>query len=180
MAEADEFVEQLPAGYDTVVGEQGLTLSGGQRQRIALARALITDPRVLILDDATSAVDARVEAEIHDTLRRVMAGRTTLLIAHRRSTLALADRIAVLDRGRVVDIGTHEELTERCPLYRLLLSGPGDDAEGIDAGDLTHSGGSRVTDCRRTAARRSPAGRRRDQHAARRHRGPADGLTATA
>jgi ATP-binding cassette subfamily B protein len=82
-------------------------------------------------------VDARVEAEIHDTLRRVMAGRTTLLIAHRRSTLALADRIAVLDRGRVVDIGTHEELTERCPLYRLLLSGPGDDAEGIDAGDLS-------------------------------------------
>nr|WP_307856319.1 ABC transporter ATP-binding protein [Catenulispora pinistramenti] len=137
MAEADEFIEQLPKGYDTVVGEQGLTLSGGQRQRIALARALITDPRVLILDDATSAVDARVEAEIHDTLRRVMAGRTTLLIAHRRSTLALADRIAVLDRGRVVDIGTHEELTERCPLYRLLLSGPGEDAEGIDAGDLT-------------------------------------------
>nr|WP_323747063.1 ABC transporter ATP-binding protein [Catenulispora pinisilvae] len=137
MAEAEEFIEQLPNGYDTVVGEQGLTLSGGQRQRIALARALITDPRVLILDDATSAVDARVEAEIHDTLRRVMAGRTTLLIAHRRSTLALADRIAVLDRGRVVDIGTHEELTERCPLYRLLLSGPGEDAEGIDAGDLT-------------------------------------------
>ncbi|NUP49802.1 MAG: ABC transporter ATP-binding protein [Catenulispora sp.] len=137
MAEADEFVERLPHGYDTVVGEQGLTLSGGQRQRIALARALITDPRVLILDDATSAVDARVEAEIHDTLRRVMAGRTTVLIAHRRSTLALADRIAVLDAGRVIDTGTHEELTARCPLYRLLLSGPGDDAEGIDAGDLS-------------------------------------------
>jgi len=139
MAEADEFVEQLPEGYDTVVGEQGLTLSGGQRQRIALARARITDPRVLILDDATSAVDSRVEAEIHDTLRRVMAGRTTLLIAHRRSTLALADRIAVLDRGRVVDIGTHEELTQRCPLYRLLLSGPGEDPEGIDAGDLSRA-----------------------------------------
>jgi ATP-binding cassette subfamily B protein len=152
MAEAEEFVEQLPDGYDTVVGEQGLTLSGGQRQRIALARALITDPRVLILDDATSAVDARVEAEIHDTLRRVMAGRTTLLIAHRRSTLALADRIAVLDAGKVVDIGTHEELTERCPLYRLLLSGPGDDAEGIDAGDLTKAGAGAGTGAAATAA----------------------------
>jgi ATP-binding cassette, subfamily B, bacterial len=135
-AEAHGFVTALPDGYDTVVGEQGLTLSGGQRQRVALARALITDPRILVLDDATSAVDARVEAEIHATLHHVMRGRTTLLIAHRRSTLALADRIAVLDAGRVVDVGTHEELDARCPLYRLLLSGPGDDAEGIDAGEL--------------------------------------------
>ena len=119
-----------------MIGEQGLTLSGGQRQRVALARALITDPAILILDDATSAIDARVEAQIHATLRRVMAGRTTLLIAHRRSTLQLADRIAVLDEGRLVDAGTHEELTARCPLYRLLLAGPGDDAEGIDAGEL--------------------------------------------
>jgi ATP-binding cassette subfamily B protein len=135
-AEADEFITELPDGYDTVIGEQGLTLSGGQRQRVALARALITDPRLLVLDDATSAIDPRLEAEIHATLNRVMQGRTTLLIAHRRSTLNLADRIAVLDGGRVADVGTHEELTERSALYRLLLSGPGDDVEGIDAGEL--------------------------------------------
>jgi ATP-binding cassette subfamily B protein len=137
-AEAEEFILGLPDGYDTVIGEQGLTLSGGQRQRVALARALITDPSILILDDATSAVDPRVEAQIHDTLRRVMAGRTTLLIAHRRSTLQLANKIAVLDAGRLVDLGTHDELTERCPLYRLLLAGPGDDAEGVDAGELAY------------------------------------------
>ena len=135
-AEADDFISSLPDGYDTVIGEQGLTLSGGQRQRVSLARALITDPAVLVLDDATSAIDARVEAQIHATLRKVMAGRTTLLVAHRRSTLQLADRIAVLDQGRLVDAGTHAELTRRCPLYRLLLAGPGDDAEGADAGEL--------------------------------------------
>ena len=135
-AEADRFIEELPKGYDTVVGEQGLTLSGGQRQRVALARALLADPRILLLDDATSAIDAATEAEIHATLRRVMAGRTTILIAHRRSTLQLADRIAVLDDGHLVDVGTAAELEQRCPLYRLLLSGPGDDAEGVDAGDL--------------------------------------------
>ncbi|HTP15425.1 MAG TPA: ABC transporter ATP-binding protein [Streptosporangiaceae bacterium] len=137
-AEADEFITGLPDGYDTVIGEQGLTLSGGQRQRVALARALITDPAVLVLDDATSAIDAKVEAQIHGTLRRVMAGRTTLLIAHRRSTLQLAGKIAVLDHGRLVDFGTHQELTARCALYRLLLAGPGDDAEGIDAGELCY------------------------------------------
>ncbi|MFD4132032.1 ABC transporter ATP-binding protein [Streptomyces goshikiensis] len=123
-AQAEGFVLALPAGYDTKVGEQGLTLSGGQRQRIALARAILTDPRLLLLDDATSAVDARVEHEIHEALRAVMAGRTTLLIAHRRSTLALADRIAVLDRGRLADIGTHAELERRSPLYRRLLTDP--------------------------------------------------------
>jgi len=120
-AEADEFIEQLPQGYHTVIGERGLTLSGGQRQRLALARSMITDPRVLILDDATSAVDPTTEAAIHRTLRAVTADRTTILIAHRRSTLALADTIAVVDKGRVLDHGTHEELTRRCPLYRNLL-----------------------------------------------------------
>ncbi len=134
-AEADGFITSLPDGYDTVIGEQGLTLSGGQRQRVSLARALITDPAILILDDATSAIDAEIEARIHATLRRVMAGRTTLLIAHRRSTLQLADQIAVLDEGRLVDQGTHDELTGRCPLYRLLLAGPDDDAEGGDDAD---------------------------------------------
>ncbi|MFE2328934.1 ABC transporter ATP-binding protein [Streptomyces sp. NPDC059385] len=123
-AQAEGFIEALPAGYDTKVGEQGLTLSGGQRQRIALARAILTDPRLLLLDDATSAVDARVEHEIHEALRSVMAGRTTLLIAHRRSTLALADRIAVLEHGRLADIGTHEELERGSALYRRLLTDP--------------------------------------------------------
>jgi ATP-binding cassette, subfamily B, bacterial len=137
-AEAEEFILGLPDGYDTVVGEQGLTLSGGQRQRVALARALITDPAVLVLDDATSAIDARVEAQIHATLRKVMAGRTTLLIAHRRSTLELADQIAVLDQGRLIDQGTNDELMERCAEYRLLLAGPGDDVEGTDAGELDY------------------------------------------
>ena len=129
-AQAHEFIVRLPQGYDTVVGEQGLTLSGGQRQRVALARALVTDPRLLLLDDATSAIDPRLEAEIHAALREVMRGRTTLIIAHRRSTLNLADRIVVLDQGRVADSGTHQELSERCPLYRQLITGPDDDEAG--------------------------------------------------
>ncbi len=153
-AEADEFITGLPDGYDTVIGEQGLTLSGGQRQRVSLARALITDPAILVLDDATSAIDAGIEAQIHATLRKVMAGRTTLLIAHRRSTLQLADRIAVLDEGRLVAEGTHAELTARCPLYRLLLSGPGEDAEGVDAGELAYHENPERGDL---AVRREPA-----------------------
>ncbi|GHD89583.1 ABC transporter ATP-binding protein [Streptomyces naganishii] len=132
-AQAHRFIAELPEGYDTKVGEQGLTLSGGQRQRVALARAILTDPRLLVLDDATSAVDARVEHEIHEALRQVMEGRTTLLIAHRRSTLNLADRIAVLDGGRLADIGTHAELQERCALYRRLLTDP-DELGGVSPG----------------------------------------------
>lgn len=132
-AQADRFIAELPAGYDTKVGEHGLTLSGGQRQRVALARAILTDPRLLLLDDATSAVDARVEHEIHEALRQVMAGRTTLLIAHRRSTLGLADRIAVLEHGRLADIGTHEELERRSALYRRLLTDP-DELGGTSPG----------------------------------------------
>ncbi|MGW0691370.1 ABC transporter ATP-binding protein [Streptomyces sp. NBC_01578] len=132
-AQADRFIADLPLGYDTKVGEHGLTLSGGQRQRVALARAILTDPRLLLLDDATSAVDARVEHEIHEALAQVMAGRTTLLIAHRRSTLGLADRIAVLEEGRLADIGTHEELERRSPLYRRLLTDP-DELGGTSPG----------------------------------------------
>ncbi|GAA2957131.1 ABC transporter ATP-binding protein [Streptomyces enissocaesilis] len=134
-AQAHHFISELPNGYATAVGEHGLTLSGGQRQRIALARAILTDPRLLLLDDATSAVDARVEHEIHEALKTVMAGRTTLLIAHRRSTLNLADRIAVLDGGRLADIGTHEELQRRCALYRRLLTDP-DELGGVSPGHL--------------------------------------------
>ncbi|WP_438293725.1 ABC transporter ATP-binding protein [Streptomyces sp. HUAS TT7] len=134
-AQADRFIAELPGGYDTTVGEQGLTLSGGQRQRIALARAILTDPRLLVLDDATSAVDARVEHEIHEALKSVMAGRTTLLIAHRRSTLGLADRIAVLDGGRLAAIGTHEELQRDSALYRRLLTDP-DELGGVSPGRI--------------------------------------------
>ncbi|MFG2726182.1 ABC transporter ATP-binding protein [Streptomyces canus] len=132
-AQADRFIAELPEGYDTKVGEHGLTLSGGQRQRVALARAILTDPRLLVLDDATSAVDAQVEHEIHEALKQVMEGRTTLLIAHRRSTLNLADRIAVLENGRLADLGTHEELQHRSPLYRRLLTDP-DGLGGVSPG----------------------------------------------
>src|SRR3954447_4435491 len=134
-AEADEFIAALPDGYETLLGEGGLSLSGGQRQRLALARALLTDPRILVLDDATSAIDARIEEEIHATLRRLMQGRTTLLVAHRRSTLRLADRIAVIDRGRLVDTGTHDELLARCRLYRRLLAGPGTSIDDATDGE---------------------------------------------
>lgn len=120
LAQAHEFVAELPAGYDTVVGERGITLSGGQRQRMAIARALIMNPRILILDDATASVDATTEAKIRLGLREAMRGRTTLIIAHRLSTLALADELVVLDGGRIVARGTHEELLATSPVYREI------------------------------------------------------------
>ncbi|HEX6117202.1 MAG TPA: ABC transporter ATP-binding protein [Solirubrobacterales bacterium] len=119
-AQAAEFIERLPDGYETMVGERGLTLSGGQRQRVAIARALVADPRILILDDATSSVDATTEARIRDGLVEAMAGRTTFVVAHRLSTIALADEVVVMDAGRVVDRGTRDELLERSELFREI------------------------------------------------------------
>ena len=116
----DEFVDELEDGYETLVGERGLTLSGGQRQRVAIARALLAKPRILILDDATSSVDATTESRIKDALNEVMEGRTTFVIAHRLSTIALADEIVVLDEGRVVAHGNHERLLEESELYREI------------------------------------------------------------
>ncbi|HEY8083691.1 MAG TPA: ABC transporter ATP-binding protein [Solirubrobacterales bacterium] len=119
-SQADGFIRKLPDGYETTVGERGLTLSGGQRQRIAIARALLADPRILILDDATSSVDATTEGAIKSGLREAMAGRTTFIIAHRLSTVSLADEVVVMDAGRIVDRGTHEELLEGCGFYREI------------------------------------------------------------
>ena len=119
-AQAHEFIVELPQGYDTIVGERGITLSGGQRQRVAIARALLIDPRILILDDATASVDATTEAKIRSGLREAMRGRTTIIIAHRLSTIALADEIVVLDQGRITARGTQSELLEESPLFREI------------------------------------------------------------
>ena len=120
LAQAAEFIDELPEGYDTVIGERGITLSGGQRQRIAIARALLVDPRILILDDATASVDATTEARIRLGLREAMKGRTTLIVAHRLSTIALADELVVLDGGRIAARGTQRELLRRSPVYREI------------------------------------------------------------
>ena len=120
LAQAEGFIDELPDGFDTIIGERGYTLSGGQRQRIAIARTAITDPRVLILDEATASVDASTEREIQGALRAVLAGRTTLIIAHRLSTIALADEIVVLDAGRIVAHGSHDELSATSDLYREI------------------------------------------------------------
>jgi ABC-type multidrug transport system fused ATPase/permease subunit len=119
-AQADGFIQELPDGYATRVGERGLTLSGGQRQRVAIARALLADPRILILDDATSSVDATTEEAIKSGLGEVMSGRTTFIIAHRLSTVSLADEVVVMDGGEIVDRGTHKELMQGCGFYREI------------------------------------------------------------
>ncbi|MBB5789524.1 ABC transporter ATP-binding protein [Jiangella mangrovi] len=121
-AQAHEFVTALDDGYDTVIGERGVTLSGGQRQRLAIARALLTDPAILVLDDSTSAIDSATEDEIQRAIQRVLEGRTTLLITHRLSQIRWADKVLLLQRGRLVDEGTHDELLARCALYRRIFA----------------------------------------------------------
>jgi ATP-binding cassette, subfamily B, bacterial len=119
---AHEFIQRLPLGYETVIGERGFSLSGGQRQRIAIARAIVADPRVLVLDDATSAVDPSKEGEIRDAMKTVMSGRTTIVIAHRPGTIALADRVILLDGGTVAAVGSHDELVATSARYREVLA----------------------------------------------------------
>jgi ATP-binding cassette subfamily B protein len=136
-AGADRFVRELPDGYDTVVGERGYTLSGGQRQRLAIARALVVNPPILVLDDATSAIDVTVEQQIHEALRTRMRGRTTLIVAHRLSTISLAGRVVLLDGGRVVADGTHRSLLAAEPRYRAVLA-------TLEADDLRTSDGVRT------------------------------------
>jgi ATP-binding cassette subfamily B protein len=132
-AGADEFVQELPQGYDTVVGERGFTLSGGQRQRLA---TLVVNPPILVLDDATSAIDVQIEQQIHEALRGLMADRTTMIIAHRLSTISLADKVAVVEGGRVIAEGTHAELLASEPRYAEILAQSDADAE-LDEDDGT-------------------------------------------
>jgi ATP-binding cassette subfamily B protein len=141
LAGAEEFIEALPEGYETPIGERGFSLSGGQRQRLAIARAILADPRVLILDDATSSVDPTKEHEIRDALAEVMRGRTTIVIAHRPATIALADRVVLLANGRVIADGTHASLLVSSAAYREVLAAAearelevAEDAEGEVAG----------------------------------------------
>jgi ATP-binding cassette subfamily B protein len=122
LAGADEFIDALPEGYETLIGERGFSLSGGQRQRLAIARAIVADPRVLVLDDATSSVDPTKEHEIRDALMEVMTGRTTLVIAHRPATIALADRVVLLEDGAIVAEGTHDDLLATNARYRRVLA----------------------------------------------------------
>jgi ATP-binding cassette subfamily B protein len=151
-AGADEFVQALPEGYDTVVGERGFTLSGGQRQRLSIARTLLVNPPILVLDDATSAIDVQIEQQIHEALRGLMVDRTTLIIAHRLSTISLADRVAVVEGGRVIAEGTHAELLATEPRYAEILAqgdadvdldvadtGPDTDLDAVAAADVERS-----------------------------------------
>ena len=121
MANAHDFIAALPEGYDTMVGPRGTKLSGGQRQRIAIARAILADPRILLLDEATSALDSESERLVNEALERLMAGRTSLVIAHRLSTVRHADRILVFNHGKIVESGTHDELIARDGTYRFLV-----------------------------------------------------------
>ena len=140
-AEADEFIRELPEGYDTVVGERGYTLSGGERQRIVIARTLLMNPPVLVFDEATSAIDVHVELQIHAAFRRLMRGRTTIIIAHRLSAIGLSQRVVLLDGGRIVAEGTHEELLATEPLYAEIL------AQGEqEAAELAAEQGERLSD----------------------------------
>ena len=132
-AGADEFILELPEGYETVVGERGYTLSGGQRQRIAIARALLVDPPVLVLDDATSAIDVGVEQRIHGSLKERMQGRTTLIVAHRLSTISLADRVVLMANGEVIADGTHESLLASEPRYAEVLAS----SDSSDVSDIS-------------------------------------------
>jgi len=134
LAQADEFIDELPHGYQTIVGERGLSLSGGQRQRVALARALLAEPRVLVLDDATSSVDAPRELQVVRALAESRAGRTTIVISHRPATIAVADRVLLVDGGQVVAEGTHAELAAQCPRYREVLGLP-PEADAVDGAD---------------------------------------------
>jgi ATP-binding cassette subfamily B protein len=121
-AQAHDFIMSFKDGYETIIGERGVTLSGGQRQRIAIARALLTDPRILILDDSTSAIDSATEDEIQRAIHRLLEGRTTLLITHRLSQIRWADHILFLRKGEIIDQGTHEELLARCNAYRRIFA----------------------------------------------------------
>ncbi len=145
LAGADEFIADLAEGYDTLLGERGYSLSGGQRQRIAIARAIVADPQVLVLDDATSAVDPSKEHEIRDAMRTVMAGRTTVIIAHRPATIALADRVVLLDDGQIVASGTDEELRRVSPRYREVVAAMDEEAAEDPGHDGSPPDGSAAT-----------------------------------
>ena len=168
-AGADEFISRLAHGYDTVVGERGYTLSGGQRQRIAIARTLLVNPPIMVLDDATSAIDVQVEQLIHAGLRGQMEGRTTLIIAHRLSTISLADRVVLLDQHKIVADGTHAELLASTPLYAEVLAQAAeyeiaterDEGEEVDD-DVAGSGRSDDAGPERDAGPTGDAGPERD------------------